>query len=261
MKIALGIEYNGAAYSGWQRQNHVVTVQQTLEEALSSVADSEIVVTCAGRTDAGVHATGQIVHFETEVPRKLSAWTLGANVKMANDVSVKWATQVPADFDARYSATARRYRYIILNQRLRSAILPEGTTLVYEPLDAEKMHQAAQALVGEKDFTSFRASHCQSNTPYRNVHAVSVSRFGQYIVIDIQANAFLHHMVRNIAGSLIEIGKGVQPVSWIEDLLHIKDRTLAAATAKPNGLYLVKVFYPEQFGIPEAALGPLFLPD
>lgn len=261
MKIALGIEYEGANYSGWQRQSHINSVQQTLEQAISQIAQTKIGVTCAGRTDAGVHATGQVVHFECPVERKLSAWTLGANTLLPDDIAIRWAHPVPADFDARFSATARRYRYIIFNNRFRPGILRQGVTQVYEPLDAEKMHIAAQSLVGEKDFSAFRASHCQSNTPFRNVHKVSVVRLGQYLVVDITANAFLHHMVRNIVGSLVEIGKGEAQVEWIAELLANKDRTLAAATAKANGLYLIDVTYPAKFELPRTPVGPLFLPD
>ncbi|WP_017445969.1 tRNA pseudouridine(38-40) synthase TruA [Gayadomonas joobiniege] len=261
MKIALGVEYEGANYSGWQRQSHVKSVQQTLEQALSQIAQSEISVVCAGRTDAGVHATGQVVHFECPVPRKLSAWTLGANTLLPDDIAIRWSHLVDRHFDARFSATARRYRYIIFNNRFRPGILRHGVTQIYEPLDATKMHQAAQALVGEQDFTAFRASHCQSNTPYRNVHKVSVVRMGAYLVVDISANAFLHHMVRNIVGSLVEVGKGVQPIDWLKTLLMQKDRTLAAATAKANGLYLVDVTYPDKFELPKVPVGPLFLPD
>ncbi|WAJ69198.1 tRNA pseudouridine(38-40) synthase TruA [Catenovulum adriaticum] len=261
MKFALGIEYDGARYSGWQRQQNVPSVQQALEEALSKVVNKTIVVTCAGRTDSGVHATAQVVHFTTDVQREIKALTLGVNANLPKDIAVKWAQIVDDSFDARYSATARRYRYVIYNNPLKSAILPQGITHCYHDLDATKMHQAAQALVGEKDFTSFRAAHCQSNTPFRNIHQVSVTRIGEYIVIDITANAFLHHMVRNIAGSLMEIGKGEQAVNWISELLIAKDRTLAAATAKPNGLYLVRVFYPDSLNIPVVPMGPVFLPE
>ncbi len=261
MKFALGIEYDGAAYSGWQRQQNVPSVQQALEEALSRVINEPIVVTCAGRTDSGVHATAQVVHFETDVKREMKALTMGVNANLPGDIAVKWASEVDPEFDARYSATARRYRYVIYNHPLRPAILPKGITHCYHDLDADKMHQAAQALIGEQDFTSFRAAHCQSNTPFRNIHQISVTRVGLYIVIDVTANAFLHHMVRNIAGSLMEIGKGEQPVNWIQTLLEAKDRTLAAATAKPNGLYLVRVFYPEKWGIPQGVMGPVFLPE
>lgn len=259
MKIALGIEYDGSHYFGWQRQESVESVQQKLEEALSIVANSPVEVFCAGRTDSGVHGTGQVVHFETEAKRPLQAWCFGANAHLPDDIAVKWAVEVPEDFHARFSATARRYRYIIFNRKLRSAILPKGVSHYHVDLDHEKMHEAGQYLLGENDFSSFRAAKCQSHTPWRNIHHLNVSRLGTYIIVDIQANAFVHHMVRNIVGSLIEVGQGNQPPEWIKWLLEQKDRTLAAPTAKAEGLYLVDVHYPEHFGLPKGELGPLFL--
>ena len=261
MKIALGIEYDGARYFGWQRQDEVESVQQTLETALSKVANTSVEVFCAGRTDSGVHGTGQVVHFETDAIRPMQAWCFGTNANLPDDIAVKWAVEVDDSFHARFSATARRYRYIILNQKLRSAILPKGVSHYHVDLDHEKMHEAGQYLLGENDFTSFRAAKCQSHTPWRNVHHLQVSRRQNYIIIDIQANAFVHHMVRNIVGSLIEVGQGKQPPIWIKWLLAQKDRTLAAPTAKAEGLYLVDVIYPEHFGLPHSSLGPLFLPD
>ncbi|ONG20178.1 tRNA pseudouridine(38-40) synthase TruA [Escherichia coli] len=226
-KIALGIEYDGSKYYGWQRQNEVRSVQEKLEKALSQVANEPITVFCAGRTDAGVHGTGQVVHFETTAQRKDAAWTLG----------------------------------IIYNHRLRPAVLSKGVTHFYEPLDAERMHRAAQCLLGENDFTSFRAVQCQSRTPWRNVMHINVTRHGPYVVVDIKANAFVHHMVRNIVGSLMEVGAHNQPESWIAELLAAKDRTLAAATAKAEGLYLVAVDYPDRYDLPKPPMGPLFLAD
>lgn len=260
MRIALGVEYAGQNYYGWQRQQEVPSVQERLEKALSSLAAEPITVTCAGRTDAGVHATGQVVHFDTQAVRDERAWTLGTNAKLPNDIAVRWQAGVSDHFNARFSATARRYRYIIYNSPLRAGILNGGVTHIFYPLDADRMHRAAQALVGEQDFTSFRASHCQAKTPFRNVHFVNVERLGDYVVVDIQANAFVHHMVRNIVGSLLLIGKGEQPEAWLAELLQLRNRDLAAATAKPHGLYLVKVHYPEHCGIPKSPLGPLFLP-
>ncbi|QBM24330.1 tRNA pseudouridine(38-40) synthase TruA [Citrobacter arsenatis] len=260
-KIALGIEYDGSKYYGWQRQNEVRSVQEKLEKALSQVANERINVFCAGRTDAGVHGTGQVVHFETTALRKDAAWTLGVNANLPGDIAVRWVKAVPDDFHARFSATARRYRYIIYNHRLRPAVLGKGVTHYYEPLDAERMHRAAQCLIGENDFTSFRAVQCQSRTPWRNVMHINVERFGAYVVVDIKANAFVHHMVRNIVGSLLEVGAHNQPESWIAELLAAKDRTLAAATAKAEGLYLVAVDYPDRFDLPKPPMGPLFLAD
>lgn len=259
LKIALGVEYDGSRYYGWQRQPDVRSVQGYLEKALSKVADHEVNVFCAGRTDAGVHGTGQVVHFETTAQRADGAWTLGVNANLPQDIAVRWVKTVADDFHARFSATARRYRYIIYNQRLRPAILGQGITHFYHPLNAEAMHRAAQSLLGENDFTSFRAVHCQSRTPWRNISHIQVWRQGAFVIVDIKANAFVHHMVRNIVGSLMEVGCGNRPESWMAELLAAKDRKLAAATARAEGLYLVEVDYPAKFELPRPAPGPLFL--
>ncbi|WJG08289.1 tRNA pseudouridine(38-40) synthase TruA [Aliiglaciecola sp. LCG003] len=259
MRIALGIEYDGANYYGWQRQSKSISVQEHLEQALSKVANTPIQVKCAGRTDAGVHSTGQVVHFDSPVSRPERGWTLGVNTNLPDSIAVKWAKQVDDDFHARFSAVARRYRYIIFNHPFRPAILNHGITHIYTPLDHEKMHQAAQCLVGEHDFSAFRASLCQAKTPVRRLKHIEVTRKGNYIMIDVQANAFVHHMVRNIAGSLMVVGSGEQPITWMQQVLAQKDRSKAGITAKPNGLYLVKVVYPEKFGIPETPLGPVFI--
>lgn len=261
MRIALGIEYQGGAYRGWQRQAEVPSVQKHLENALANILRQDVHVTCAGRTDAGVSATGQVVHFDTELDRPIKAYERGLNTLMPHDIAVAWAKHVPDDFHARFSATARRYRYLIYNADLRPGILQSGVTHCYQPLNADLMHQAAQCLVGEQDFTAFRASHCQAKSPFRKVKSVSVIRRGRYIMVDIQANAFLHHMVRNIVGSLMIIGQELEPVQWMAYLLEQKQRTQAGATAKPNGLYLVKVIYPDAFELPEIPIGPLFIDD
>jgi tRNA pseudouridine38-40 synthase len=261
MRLALGIEYNGAAYHGWQRQQTVVSVQQDGEEALAKIANEPIKVTCAGRTDAGVHATCQVVHFDTNIQRPDRAWTIGLNRFLPDPIAVKWVKRVDEDFHARFSATERRYRYIIYNHRLRNSILPKGVTHIHYELAHELMHQAAQNLLGRHDFSAFRAVDCQANTPVRQMSYITVSRFGDYIMIDVKANAFLHHMVRNITGSLLTIGKKEKPTTWMKTLLQGKDRTKAASTAKPNGLYLVHVTYPDLFDLPSIPLGPLFLPD
>lgn len=258
-KIALGIEYNGKNYFGWQKQNGIPSVQQELERAISVVAAEEIQLFCAGRTDSGVHATGQVIHFDTQAKRPEKAWIFGVNANLPDDIAVKWAKQTDDDFHARFSATARRYRYILYSSNIRSAILPHGITHTHLELDHQLMQQAGQYLLGENDFSSFRAAQCQSNSPWRNVHHLYVIRQGDYIIVDIQANAFVHHMVRNIVGSLLEVGCGHQPVTWIEWLLAQKDRTQAAPTAKPEGLYLVDVIYPAKFALPKNTLGPLFL--
>lgn len=259
MRIALGIEYQGGAYRGWQKQADVPSVQKYVEAALENILRHEVHITCAGRTDAGVNATGQVVHFDTDLERPIKAYDRGLNTKMPHDIAITWAKQMPDDFHARFSAIERRYRYIIYNSPLRPGILNTGITHVYQPLDADLMHQAAQCLVGKNDFTTFRASLCQAKSPVRTVKSVSVHRQGRYLIVDILANAFLHHMVRNIVGSLLVIGQGEQPVEWMAQLLAQKDRKLAATTAKPNGLYLVKVVYAEPFELPEIPTGPLFL--
>jgi tRNA pseudouridine38-40 synthase len=260
-RIACGIEYNGGSYSGWQTQkNHsVVTVQSELERALAAVATLPVRVHCAGRTDTGVHACGQLIHFDTPVTRGLKAWVMGTNTHLPNAVRVLWAKQVPADFHARFSALSRRYRYIIGNTRVRPALLNGQVTWQRRPLDAELMHEEAQCLLGEQDFSSFRAASCQSNTAMRNIHSVNVSRRGELVIIDVQANAFLHHMVRNIAGSLMAIGSGQKQTGWLAALLAIKDRNQAADTAAPDGLYLARVDYPEKYSLPTTPLGPLLL--
>lgn len=259
--MALGIEYDGSRYAGWQRQHEVDTVQAQLERALSLIAGQPIQVFCAGRTDAGVHATGQVVHFSTPVLRQDAAWTMGVNSHLPPDIAVRWAKCVSDDFHARFSATARRYRYVIYNHRYRPAICHSGVTHCYHPLDVERMQRAGQVLMGEHDFTSFRAAQCQSRTPWRNISHLYVTRVGNYVIVDIKANAFVHHMVRNIVGSLLAVGSGEQSERWIAELLVAKDRRLAAATAKADGLYLVAVDYPEQFALPKLAMGPLFLSE
>ncbi|EKO3431620.1 tRNA pseudouridine(38-40) synthase TruA [Vibrio fluvialis] len=261
MRIALGIEYDGTQYYGWQRQREVKSVQEELEKALTIIANHPVEVQCAGRTDAGVHGTGQVVHFDTTATRKMVAWTMGANANLPKNIAVRWAKEVPDDFHARFSATARRYRYVIYNHMFRPGIMSSGVSHYHGELDVERMHRAGQFLLGENDFTSFRAVHCQSRSPWRNIMHLNVTRHERYIVIDIKANAFVHHMVRNITGSLIAVGRGEQEPEWIQWLLEAKDRRLAGATAKAEGLYLVDVDYPEVFDLPKAPLGPLFLPE
>ncbi|OOZ40818.1 tRNA pseudouridine(38-40) synthase TruA [Solemya pervernicosa gill symbiont] len=259
MKIALGIEYNGSSFHGWQRQRSVPSVQESIEAALTKVANHPIVVVCAGRTDAEVHATGQVIHFESDAERRERAWMLGSNANLPDGVSVTWAQRVSDDFHARFSATGRRYRYVILNRDSRPGVMSGRVSWIYAPLDANRMHRAAQALLGECDFTSFRAQGCQSNTPWRRLDEIKVTRSGDFVVIEVEANAFLHHMVRNIAGVLIAIGSGDQSVEWAAEVLALRDRTQAGVTAPPHGLYLVKVRYPEQFAIPDSGSGPLLL--
>ena len=261
MRIALGVEYDGSQYFGWQRQCNVISVQEEVEKALSSICNHPVEVVCAGRTDSGVHGTGQVVHFDTDAKRDISAFYLGMNSLLPDAIAVRWAQEVDSEFHARFSATARRYRYVILNHNNRPGILKNGISHYHLPLNVNLMQQATHCLLGENDFTSFRAVHCQSNTPFRNISHLRVDRFGDFVVIDIKANAFLHHMVRNITGCLIDIGTGKYPPEWMQEILAAKDRTQASATAKAAGLYLVDVDYPEQWGIPKTHPGPLFLPD
>ncbi|MBO1923505.1 tRNA pseudouridine(38-40) synthase TruA [Thiomicrorhabdus sp. 6S3-12] len=254
MRIALGIEYQGGAYCGYQRQKHCPSVQEHLENALSSIAAERVELHCAGRTDTGVHAIGQVVHFETCSERPEKAWVQGTNTQLPADIRVVWAKPMGEDFHARFSAVARQYRYVIFNRRVHSAVLAGRVTHEPYKLDESRMHQAAQALIGEQDFSSFRAAACQASHAMREVQQVSVKRCGDFILIDIRANAFLHHMVRNIVGSLIEVGKGHQSVQWLADLLALQDRTQAAPTAPAEGLYFVNAIYPEGLGVPQTPL-------
>lgn len=259
MRIALGIEYDGSQFAGWQMQKHGTrTVQECVEKALSIVADEEIQVVCAGRTDTGVHATGQVVHFDCNSSRPDRAWILGVNTHLPDDVASIWAINVNDEFSARFTATARQYRYVILNRQARSAVLNKKVTWKRGELNVESMHQAAQAFIGEQDFSSFRSSACQAEHAMRNVHWIKVTREADFIYIDIEANAFLHHMVRNIVGSLMMVGRGEKPVQWIAELMSVKDRKQAGPTAAADGLYLVKVTYPETTGIESAIYLPQF---
>lgn len=217
---------------------------------LSAVADHPIKVIAAGRTDAGVHAYNQVIHFDSAAPREPRAWLLGGNSLLARDISLRWAQTVDSTFNARRSATARRYRYVMLNRRTRPGLLEGRLAWVVPPLDAQAMHRAAQTLVGEHDFSAFRDSDCQSKSPVRNLHSISVRRLDEFVVLDIAANAFLHHMVRNIAGTLIAIGQNKQLESWTQALLQGRERRLAGVTAEPGGLYFLGPEYPEQFGLP-----------
>ena len=227
--------------------------------AVSTVADGEVILHCAGRTDTGVHASKQIVHFDPPNPRPDKAWVMGVNAHLSDHISVEWAGSVSDDFDARRTATSRRYLYLIHNHKIRSALMPEYITREHRALDVENMDAAAQDLLGEQDFSSFRAANCQSLSPMRNVTAVSVRRIGDLVLIDIAANAFLHHMVRNIAGVLMDIGAGDKPVTWIQALLEAKNRQLAGVTAPPNGLFLADVRYPLETGVPQGLQLPHFL--
>lgn len=270
MRIALGIEYNGAGFCGWQIQQNaaVRTVQGCVERALAVVANQPLRIHCAGRTDTGVHAIEQIIHFDAPVERSMHSWVFGANANLPHDISVLWAQTVRDDFHARFSALRRSYRYIIFNRQVRPAITNQRVTWDYRALDVSRMQAAASHLLGEHDFSSFRAYACQASSPTRTVTQLVVQRIGEHIIIDIEANAFLHHMVRNIAGVLMAIGAGEHEVDWIADVLAARDRQLGGVTAVADGLYLTRVTYAVEFGlthrplpqpIPEQVL-PLDLP-
>ncbi|TAN03366.1 MAG: tRNA pseudouridine(38-40) synthase TruA [Rhodanobacteraceae bacterium] len=250
MRVALGIEYDGTDFFGWQRLGHGPSVQAEVESALSFVANHPVEVTCAGRTDAGVHARCQVVHFDTAAERDARAWVLGATTRLPRALAVLWARSVPDDFSARFSARARRYRYVLLNRAIRPALEARFVAWERVPLDSSAMHAAAQALLGEHDFSSFRAVSCQARHARRCVTEISVRRDGEHVVVEIEANAFLHHMVRNIVGSLLEVGRGERPVAWIAELLAARDRNVAGITAMPQGLTFLGPKYPAQWNLP-----------
>lgn len=258
-RIALGLEYHGGAFAGWQAQREpgLATVQETLEAALARVAAHPVSTVCAGRTDAGVHASGQVVHFDTDAERPLRAWVLGANAWLPQGVAVQWARAVAPAFHARFSAVHRRYRYLILTRAQRPALLAGAVCHERRALDAGRMHEAAQSLLGERDFSAFRGAGCQSRTPMRRVARIAVERDGDLLAIDITANAFLLHMVRNIVGSLLAIGRGERPVDWLAEVLEGRDRRCAGITAPAQGLYLVEVGYDAHWGLPSAGATPL----
>jgi tRNA pseudouridine38-40 synthase len=245
MRLAAGIEYDGSGFYGWQRQRQSPTVQESLEHALGRVADHPVTVHCAGRTDTGVHGQCQVVHFDTHAQRRERSWVLGSNTHLHAGISVLWVRPVSEAFHARFSATRRRYRYRMLNRWVRPAIDRGRVAWIRQPLDAAPMHEAAQALLGEHDFSSFRAVGCQAKSPMRRIHSLSVERLGSEVIIDIEANAFVYHMVRNIAGTLIPVGKGERPVAWPGEVLEARDRTRAGPTAPAEGLYFVAPTYPD----------------
>ena len=255
LRIALGVEYDGTDFLGWQRLDRGRTVQGVLEQALSFVANTPVAVTCAGRTDAGVHGRCNVVHFEPPVERADRSWLLGTNSRLPDDVCVRWIQRVPADFHARFSARARRYRYSLLNRKVRPALDARYVAWLREPLDAARMQAAAQHFLGEHDFNAFRTVACQAPNPVRTVHALEVRREGDYLHFDIQANAFLHHMVRNIVGSLLLVGQGEREPDWIAEVLRGRDRNLAGPTAPSRGLTFLCPLYPAQWQLPAEVTG------
>lgn len=251
-RIALGVEYDGSAFRGWQRQEAGVrTVQGVLEQALSRVADHPVRLHCAGRTDAGVHASAQVVHFDTHAERRERSWVLGANANLPADVAVNWARPVSLAFHARFAARARRYRYTICNRPVRSALHRLQAVWYHWPLDETRMQAAALSLLGEHDFSAFRAVGCQAKSPVRELTELSVHRDGEMLRLTVTANAFLHHMVRNIAGVLMAIGCGERPVSWASEVLATRNRRLGGVTAPAQGLCLTGVYYPDHKNLPE----------
>lgn len=251
MRLAIGLEYDGTGFMGWQRQVHPVrTVQACVESALATVANHPVEVTCAGRTDAGVHASGQVVHFDTHAQRTERSWLLGVNSNLPEDVAVRWMRAVPEEFHARFRARARHYRYTIVNRATRPALTRRCTTWVHAALDLEAMRAGARHLLGEHDFSGFRAVGCQARSPVRTIHRLELRRTGEQVIVDVVADGFLHHMVRNIAGVLIAIGAQKRAADWARTVLQGRDRKLGGVTAPPQGLCFVAVLYPSAYAIP-----------
>lgn len=256
-RCVAGVEYDGTKFAGWQRQAHARSVQGDVEAALSIVADRSVEVICAGRTDAGVHAEGQVIHFDTDVRRAKRSWLLGTNSNLQPDAVLRWVRFLPTEFHARFSARARHYRYTILNRDTRPALGRDRFAFVRPPLDPVAMRQGASALIGEHDFSAFRAAECQAASPVRRVLWLTVERHREIIEIDVVANAFLHHMVRNIAGVLIAIGAGKQPPEWAKAVLERRDRAAGGVTAPAGGLRFMGVLYPPEFDLPQGAASQL----
>lgn len=251
MRIALGVEYDGSQYYGWQSQAGGHTVQDALQAALSSIASAPVTIIAAGRTDTGVHALEQVVHFDTEVERPLSAWVRGVNALLPKSIAVLWAHAVPQEFHARFSAQARSYRYLLINRPVRSAVQYGKAGWFHAPLDVEQMRAAASFLLGEHDFSALRAAECQAKSPVKNLAQLDIERQGDNIVFDLSANAFLHHMVRNIVGCLVYVGKGKHPPQWMQQVLQGRERSHAAPTFAPDGLYLRRISYDAKWGLPQ----------
>lgn len=251
MRLAVGLEYDGSAYVGWQRQASGTGVQAKVENAIATVANHPVEAYCAGRTDTGVHAEGQVVHFDTAAERTTRGWLLGINSNLPADINATWVSAVPDEFHARFSAETRGYRYLILNRLVRSALYRQRAWWVHEPLDEAAMQVGADLLIGEHDFSAFRAAGCQAKTPVREIRSLDVERQGDWLLLRVTANAFLQHMVRNLTGALVAVGKGEQSADWVAELLASRDRTAGGVAAPPHGLTLVGVQYPAKFGIPE----------
>jgi tRNA pseudouridine38-40 synthase len=245
MKIALGVEYMGSDFYGWQLQKSGIrTVQQVVEKALSNIADHPVRVFCSGRTDAGVHAIEQVIHFETSVGREDKAWLFGGNVKLPHDVNFVWVKRVDENFHARFNAHARRYHYKIHNTPVRSALVAKHTLWEPRTLDTEAMSKSAEYLLGKHDFSAFRSSLCQAKSPIKTIEFIKLTKHGNEILLDIKANAFLHHMVRNIIGTLLKVGRDEKSVEWVKEVLDSKQRKQIGPTTPPQGLYFIKAFYP-----------------
>jgi len=253
MRIAAGVEYDGSGFHGWQRQLQVETVQGCVEAALSRVADHPVTVFCAGRTDTGVNAVGQTIHFDSQAPRSMRAWVMGGNINLPPGICLLWAKPIGEEFHARFSALARSYQYTILNRPSRAALGFSQLTWECRPLEVKRMQAAALHLLGEHDFNAYRALACQAKSPVRTLHRLDVQRHGERIVLSLTANGFLHHMVRNIAGVLITIGRGERDPRWAKQVLEGRDRTQGGVTAHPNGLCFMGVEYPDHFGLPVSA--------
>jgi tRNA pseudouridine38-40 synthase len=251
MRIALGVEYDGSAYCGWQSQPDARNVQDALQAALSVIAGEPVSVVAAGRTDTGVHALEQVVHFDAGVQRPLTAWVRGANALLPPSIAVLWAHPVPEEFHARFSAQARSYRYVLINRPSRSAVHYGKAGWFHAPLDVAFMQEAARYLLGRHDFSAFRASECQAKSPVKQLARLDIRKRGDVIVFDLEADAFLHHMVRNIVGSLVYVGKGAHPPPWMQEVLEGRDRRLAAPTFAPDGLYLRRITYDAKWGLPQ----------
>ena len=251
MRLALGISYNGQAYEGWQSQLSGRTVQDRLEAALDAFTTQSVSTVCAGRTDAGVHGLMQVVHFDTDLQREESSWVRGTNRFLPPDIAVEWARTVPDEFHSRASAIARRYSYVVLESKVRPSLDAGRVGWVFRPLDGDAMREAALQLIGEHDFTSFRASSCQALTPVKTINGIDVSRRGAYWRFDFEANAFLHHMIRNLMGCLLLVGQGLQSPSWMGEVLRAKDRDAAAPTFSPDGLYFLGPVYERHWGLPD----------